>query len=144
MGGLLRSQSSIGPRSDAPFNLRIRGPLYNYPVWREPPVRDWLFHPERFLAVPGRKEALLRLCQKFHIEPVFTAGPEWLGMWATIGVLLAYEHGGLKPRGRKKTKAPGNRTEVQLVEAIEYVAQKRNLPFEDLLPHGIQWAREKK
>jgi hypothetical protein len=117
--------------------------LYNYPIWREPPVTDWLFHPERFLAVPGRKAVLRRLCQQLHIEPVFTGGPEWLGMWATIGVLLAYEHGGFKPRGRKKMQGPGARIDVELVKAIEYVAEKRKLSFEYLLPLGIKWAGEK-
>jgi hypothetical protein len=63
-------------------------------------------------------------------------------MWATIGVLLAYEHCGLKHRGRKKTQAPGNRTDIEIVEAIEYVAQKRNLSFEHLLPYAIRWAQE--
>ena len=121
---------------------KFGGPLYNYPVWREPPVRDWLFHPERFFAVRGQKAALCRLCQKLQIEPVFTAGPEWLGMWATIGALLAYEHGNLKSRGRKKSSTPGNQTDVQVVEAIEYVAQKRNLSFDELLPDGIRWAQE--
>jgi hypothetical protein len=116
--------------------------LYNYPVWREPPVRDWLFEPEGFFAVPGRKAALRRLCEKLGIDPVFSAGPEWLGMWATIGVLLSHEHGGLKPRGRKKTQAPGSRIDVEIVEAIDYVAQKRSLSFEHLLPYGIQWAQE--
>jgi hypothetical protein len=116
--------------------------LYNYPVWREPPVRDWLFHPERFFAIPGRKVALRRLCQRLQIEPVYTAGPEWLGMWAAIGALLAYEHGGLKPRGRKQSQAPGSPIDVNLVKAIEYVARKRSLPFEDLLPDGIRWAHE--
>jgi hypothetical protein len=117
--------------------------LYNYPVWREPPVRDWLFEPERFfLAVPGRTAALRRLCKKLRIDPVSTAGPEWLGMWATIGVLLAYEHCGLKPRGPKKAQTPRSRNDIEIVEAIEYVAQKRKLPFEHLLPYGIRWAQE--
>jgi hypothetical protein len=118
--------------------------LYNYPVWREPPVRDWLFDPERFFAIPGRKVALRRLCQKLHIEPVSTAGPEWLGMWATIGALLAYEHGGLKPRGRKKIQNAGSRIDIELVKAIEDVAEKRNLSFEYLLPLGIKWAHERR
>jgi hypothetical protein len=108
------------------------------------PVRAWLLHSEHFFAVPGRKEAFRRLCQKLRIEPVFNAGPEWFGMWATIGVLLAYEHGGLKPRGPKKSQTPRNRIDIELVEAIEYLVEKRNLSFEHLLPFGIKRARQLK
>src|SRR5262245_3617161 len=114
--------------------------MYNFPVWREPPVRDWLFHPERSCAAPGRKHALRRLCHRLDIEPVLTGGAEWLGMWATIGVLLAHEHGGLKPRGRKKMQRPGARIDVEIVKMVEDVADKLNLPFEAVLPRGIEWA----
>ena len=110
--------------------------------WVKVPVRDWPHHPEHFFAAPERAEALRQLCQKLNIEPIFTAGTAWLGMWATIGALLAYEHGGLKRRGPKTAQTPRSRKDIEIVEAIEYVAQKRKLPFEHLLPYGIRWAQE--
>src|SRR5262245_29419075 len=116
--------------------------MYNFPVWREPPVRDWLFDPERSFAVPGLMQKLRRLCQALDIDVGSIGGPEWPAMWMTIGVLLAYKHGGLKPRGRKKMQSPGARIDVEVVKAIEYVAEKRGLSFDDLLPLGIEWATQ--
>jgi hypothetical protein len=102
-----------------------------------------LFAPQFLLESEEFRKALVGLCNKLGIPPILHAGPDWFAMWATIGVLLALKHGGLKRRGRKRSAVPGKRIDLKVIKVAERVAEKRGLKFDDVLPDSIKVAQQR-
>jgi hypothetical protein len=117
--------------------------LYAYTGYPGPRILSILSAPQTLLESEEFRKTLVKLCNKLGIPPILHAGPDWVAMWATIGVLLAYKHGGLNRRGRKKLAAPGARIDLDVIRIAETVAVKHGLKFDDVLKLSIKEAQRR-